>query len=205
MEFNAPPWCLSRNACARSAPLANPLTRSGVSRTIILPQTLALSRPPLRYVRALRLRVPGAALPGGRNVLRPSRHGSCRARNRSVETGLRPRRPQTPGPASPVPLRLHSLTPLHSRRPTASACSPVLLRTPPDQTDSSGARQRRLSLHPLRGTRQPSPTRPAKRLRPTARRLATARLMRRGGFDARGATPLNDPTPPARSQAHSPP
>jgi hypothetical protein len=35
-----------------------------------------------------------------------------------------------PGPAAPVPLRLHSHTPLHSRCPTASACSPVRLRTP---------------------------------------------------------------------------
>ena len=119
-----------RNACARSAPLANPLTRSGVSRTIIRPQTLAVGRPPFRYVRALRLRVPGAALPGGRNVLRPSRHGSCRARNRVVKTGLRPRRPQTPGPAAPVPPRLHSRTPLHSRRPTASDCSSVRLLMP---------------------------------------------------------------------------
>ena len=205
MEFVCPHACACLNACARSAPLANPLTRSGVSRTIIRPQTLAVCRPPFRYVRAFRLRVPGAALPGGRNVLRPSRHGSCRARNRGVETGLRPRRPQTPGPAAPGTLRLHSRTPLHSGRPTTSDCSFVRLLTPPARTNSSGARQRRLSLHPLRGTRQPTPTRPEKRLRSTARRLATARLMRRGGFDARGATPLNEPTPPARSQAHSPP
>ena len=129
MVFVCPHDFGCRNACARSAPLANPLTRSGVSRTIIRPQTLAIGRPPFRYVRAFRLRVPGAAQPGGRNVLRPSRHGSCRARNRVVETGLRPRRPQTPGPAAPVPLRLHSRTPLHSRRPTASACSPVRLLT----------------------------------------------------------------------------
>ena len=71
MEFDAPPVGVCLNACARSAPLANPLTRSGVSRTIIRPQTLAVGRPPFRYVRAFRLRVPGAALPGGRNVLRP--------------------------------------------------------------------------------------------------------------------------------------
>ena len=203
MVLVCPPLCSCLNACARSAPLANPLTRSFVGNTIIRPQTLALSRPPFRYVRAFRLRVPGAALPGGRNVLRPSRHGSCRARNRSVKTGLRPRRPQTPGPAAPVPLRLHTRTPLHSRRPTASACSSVRLSTSPARTDSSGARQRRLSLHPLRGTRQPTPTRPEKRLRPTARRLATARLMRRGGSDARVATPLNEPTPPARCSSRA--
>jgi hypothetical protein len=203
--FHLPSAFAYLNACARSAPLANPLTRSGVSRTIIRPQTLVVVRPPFRYVRAFRLRVPGAALPGGRNVLRPSRHGSCRARNRSVKTGLRPRRPQTPGPAAPVPLRLHSRTLLHSGRPTASDCSFVRLLTPPARADSSGARRCRLSLHPLRGTRQPTPTRPEKRLRPTARRLAAARLMRRGVSDARVATPLNEPTPPARSQAHSPP
>jgi ribosomal protein S14 len=71
MVFVRPPWCVYLNACARSAPLANPLTRSGVSRTIIRPQTLAVCRPPFRCVRAFHLRVPGAALPGGRNVLRP--------------------------------------------------------------------------------------------------------------------------------------
>ena len=130
MVFVSPPWCVCLNACARSAPLANPLTRSGVSRTIIRPQTLAVGLPPLRYVRAFRLRVPGAAQPGGRTGRRPSRHGSCRARNRSVETGLRPRRPQTPGQASPVPLRLHSRTPLHcsSRRPPSRAPAFLPLR-----------------------------------------------------------------------------
>ena len=46
---------------------------------------------------------------------------------------------------------------------------------------------------------------PSKKTSAPVRGLAPARLMRRGGFDARGATPLNQTTPPARSQAHSPP
>jgi hypothetical protein len=205
MEFVCPHDFVCRNACARSAPLANPLTRSGVSRTIIHPQTLAVGRPPFRYVRAFRLRVPGAALPGGRNVLRPSRHGSCRARNRVVKTGLRPRRPQTPGPAAPVPLRLHSHTPLHSRRPTASACSPVRLLT-----SSTNQFQRcetaALDSAPAEpGAHREPPTRPASTILDHRSPTRYGPPHTPEGSDARGATPLNDPTPPARSQAHSQP
>ncbi len=175
-----------RNACARSAPLANPLTRSGVSRTIIRPQTLAVVRPPFRSVRALRLRVPGAARPGGRNVLRPSRHGSCRARNRVVKTGLRPRRPQPPGPASPVPLRLHSRTPLHSGRPTTSACSPVRLLT-----HSTNQCQRcetaTLDSAPAEpGAHRVPPTRPASTIWDHRSRTRYGPPHTPEGFDARG-------------------
>jgi hypothetical protein len=205
MVFVCPHDFGCRNACARSAPLANPLTRSGVSRTIIRPQTLAVGRPPFRYVRAFRLRVSGAALPGGRNVLRPSRHGSCRARNRVVETGLRPRRPQTPGPAAPVPLRLHSRTPLHSGRPTASACSSVRLLIPSTNRFQRGETAALDSAPAEPGAHRGPPTRPASTIWDHRSRTRCAPPHTPEGFDARGATPLNDPTPPARSQAHSQP
>jgi hypothetical protein len=174
------------NACARSAPLANPLTRSGVSRTIIRPQTLAVVRPPFRYVRAFRLRVPGAALPGGRNVLRPSRHGSCRARNRSVKTGLRPRRPQTPGPAAPEPLRLHSHTPLHSSRPTASACSSVRLLTPSTNRFQPGETAALDSAPAEPGAHRGPPTRPASTIWAHRSRTRYGPPHAPEGFDARG-------------------
>jgi hypothetical protein len=205
MVFACPPLCSCLNACARSAPLANPLTRSGVSRTIIRPQTLALCRPPFRSVRAFRLRVPGAAQPGGRNVLRPSRHGSCRARNRVVKTGLRPRRPQTPGPAAPVPLRLHSHTPLHSRRTTASACSSVRLLTSSTNQCQRGETASLDSAPAEPGAHRVPPTRPASINLAHRSGLATAHLIRRKALMRRATTPLNDPTPPARSQVHSPP
>ena len=137
-------------------------------------------------MRALRLRVPGAALPGGRNVLRPSRHGSCRARNRVVETGLRPRRPQTPGPAAPVPLRLHSRTPLHSRRPTASACSSVRLLTP-STNQCQRCETAALDSAPAEpGAHRGPPTRPASIIWAHRSRTRCGPPHAPEGFDARG-------------------
>ena len=204
MVFVCPPWCVCLNACARSAPLANPLTRSGVSRTIIRPQTLAVVRPPFRYVRAFRLRVPGAALPGGRNVLRPSRHGSCRARNRVVKTGLRPRRPQTPGPAAPVPLRLHSHTPLHSGRPTASACSSVRLLIPLTNQCQRCETPTLDSAPAEPGAHRVPPTRPASTNLAHRSGLATAHLMRRKALMLGAQRPSTIPLHPlVRRLTHS--
>jgi hypothetical protein len=130
MVFACPPLCSCLNACARSAPLANPLTRSGVSRTIIRPQTLAVCRPPFRYVRALRLRVLGAAQPGGPQ--RPSpltprilpSQEPRRQNGATAETATNPRPGSPCAPPSPLPHSAPFRSPDHQRqlvRPAANA------------------------------------------------------------------------------------
>jgi hypothetical protein len=169
------------NACGRSAPLAN---HANALRRHPLDNSSAdgAARPPSIPLRAP-VPPPGhrGRPAGGRNVLRAWHHGLVpRPRRLASRTALRTTR-LIPGPASPVPLRLHSRTPLHSGRPTATDCSLVRLTTSPTPTNASASRRRHSVPRPPRRVlterrRLAGP----QRLRPPLARLARFRLMRRG-------------------------
>jgi hypothetical protein len=105
---------------------------------------------------------------------------------RRQKTGLRPRRPQTPGPAAPVPLRLHSRTPLHSRRPTASACSPVRLLIPLTNQCQRCETPTLDSAPAEPGAHRVPPTRPASTIWAHRSRTRYGPPHTPEGFDARG-------------------
>ncbi len=120
------------NACARSARLANhanalrrhPLDNSpadGGARPPSIP--LRAPVPPTAH----RARPAGAATSFAPDVTDPAEPGTAPSRFANGATADA----ADPGPACPAPLRLHSRTPLHFTRPTATDCSLVRLTTSP--------------------------------------------------------------------------